>query len=120
MITTAVEKKILFLLALGMTKAELIDAIASGSKLTKADAGRMMASMTKKEFDEFLIGNDRAVIIDAISAGAKLTKADAGRALDATIESIHKALRRKLKVVFGGKGQRKLKTVFGGKDQIAK
>ena len=109
------EIKILSVLIQGMTKAELIDAIASGSKLTKADAGRvvegmpskidamrLMAKMTKKEFDEFLIGNERAIIIDAISAGAKLTKADAGRALDATIESIHKALKRKLKVVFGG------------------
>ena len=130
------EIKILSVIFQGMTKAELIDAIASGSKLTKADAGRLMkvyegmpskidaarlmACLTKKEFDEFLIGNDRAVIIDAISAGAKLTKADAGRALDATIESIHKALKRKLKVVFGGKGQRKLKTVFGGKSQMAK
>ncbi len=124
---TEKEIRILSVIFQGMTKAELIDAIASGSKLTKADAGRvyagmpskidaarMMAKMTRKEFDEFLIGNDRAVIIDAISAGAKLTKADAGRALDATIESIHKALKRKLKVVFGGKGQRKLKTVFGG------
>ncbi|MBK9284710.1 MAG: hypothetical protein IPM51_10395 [Sphingobacteriaceae bacterium] len=110
------EKRILYLLVQGMTKAELIDAIASGSKLTKADAGRMMASMKKKEFDEFLIGNERTMIIDAISAGAKLTKADAGRALGATIEAIHK----KLKVVFGGKGQRKLKTVFGGKGQITK
>lgn len=124
------EKIILFLLIQGMTKAELIDAIASSAKLTKADAGRMlkriyegmpskidaarmMVCMTKKEFDEFLIGNDRAVIIDAISAGAKLTKADAGRALDATIESIHKSLNKKLKVVFGGRFK-KLKTVFGG------
>jgi nucleoid DNA-binding protein len=70
------EKKILFLIVLGMTRKELIDSIA---------------------------------------ASAKLTKADAGRALDATIESIHKILSKKLKVVFGGKGQRKLKTVFGGK-----
>lgn len=99
------EKRILYLLVQGMSKTELIDAIASSAKLTKADAGRMMASMTKKEFDEFLLGKEKIVIIDAISAGAKLTKADAGRALDATIEAIHK----KLKVVFGGKGQRKLK-----------
>lgn len=130
MVTTAVEKKILFLLALGMNKKELIDAIASGSKLTKADAGRiyegmpskidamrLLACMSKKEFSEFLLGDDKLVIIDAISAGAKLSKADAGRALDATIESIHRSLAKKLKVVFGGKGQRKLKTVFGGKGQ---
>jgi len=94
------EKRILFMLALGMTKAELIDAIASGSKLTKADAGRMMGTIPKKEFSEFLCGTDKTALIDAIASSAKLTKADAGRALDATIESIHK----KLKVVFGGKG----------------
>lgn len=52
-----------------LNKAELIDAIASGSKLTKADAGR-------------------------IRADAKLTKADAGRGLDATIESIHISLKK--------------------------
>jgi len=32
---------------------------------------------------------------------AKLTKADAGRALDAAIEAIY----RKIKIMFGGKGQ---------------
>lgn len=48
-----------------LNKAELIDAIASGSKLTKADAGRLSGG------------------------GFKLTKADAGRGLDAAIESIH-------------------------------
>jgi len=100
MVTTVAEKRILFLLALGMNKKELIDAIASGSKLTKADAGRMMATMPKKEFSEFLSGNDKMAVIDAIASSAKLTKADAGRALDATIESIH----RKLKIAFGGKG----------------
>jgi len=51
-----------------LNKAELIDAIASGSKLTKADAGR--------------IGIFGGIF-------GKLTKADAGRALDAAIESIH-------------------------------
>ena len=110
------EKGILFLLVQGMTKAELIDSIASHSKLTKADAGRlmkvfegmpskadaarMMACMPEKELIDFLFGMKKAELIDAISAGAKLTKADAGRALDATIEQI-----KKLKVVFGGKGQ---------------
>lgn len=37
---------------------------------------------------------NKAELIDAIASGAKLTKADAGRALDATIESIHKALKK--------------------------
>lgn len=95
------EKRILFLLVQGMTKAELIDAIAAGSKLSKADAGRIIGTLPKKEFSEFLLGNEKAAIIDAISAGAKLTKADAGKSLDIAIEAIHK----KLKVVFGGKGQ---------------
>lgn len=134
-------KVILFLFVQGMTKAELIDAITASAKLTKADAGRlikvyegmpskidavrMIASMSKKELFDFLFGMKKTVLIDAISAGAMLSKADAGRALNATIESIHKALNKKLKVVFGGKGQRlinadaKLKTVFGGKGQIS-
>jgi DNA-binding protein HU-beta len=37
---------------------------------------------------------NKAELIDAIASGAKLTKADAGRALEATIESIHKALKK--------------------------
>lgn len=82
----------------GMIKAELIDEIASGRILTKAGAGRLMASMPKKEFSEFLIGTDKDALLDAIASSTKLTKADEGRALDATIESIH----RKLKTVFGG------------------
>lgn len=98
--TTEKEKKVLFMLVQGMTKAELIDAIASGSKLTKADAGRLIASLPKKEIIRILFGLEKTVLIDAIASSAKLTKADAGRALDATIEQI-----KKLKVVFGGKGQ---------------
>lgn len=94
------EKKILFTLIQGMSKAELIDAIASSAKLTKADAGRLIASLPKREIITYLFGVEKTVLIDAISAGAKLTKADAGRALDVTIEQI-----KKLKVVFGGKGQ---------------
>ena len=96
------EKKILFTLVQGMSKAELFDAIERSAKLTKADAGRLLASLPRKEFYDFFVGADKTVLIDAISAGAKFTKAEAGRALDATIESIHKALKRKLKVVFGG------------------
>lgn len=37
---------------------------------------------------------NKAELIDSIANNAKLTKADAGRALDATIESIHKALKK--------------------------
>lgn len=95
------EKRVLFALVQGMSTKELIDAIAASAKLTKADAGRLMGDMPKREFEEFLVGKEKAVIIDAISSGAKLTKADAGRALDAAIEAIHK----KLKTVFGGRGQ---------------
>ncbi|MBK7667717.1 MAG: hypothetical protein IPJ32_10480 [Sphingobacteriaceae bacterium] len=83
-----------------MSRAELIDAIASSAKPTKADAGRLIASLPKREIITYLFGVEKTVLIDAISAGAKLTKADAGRALDVTIEQI-----KKLKVVFGGKGQ---------------
>jgi len=94
------EKKILFTLIQGMNRVELIDAIASSAKLTKADAGRLIASLPKREIITYLFGVEKTVLIDAISAGAKLTKADAGRALDTTIEQI-----KKLKVVFGGNGQ---------------
>lgn len=37
---------------------------------------------------------NKAELIEAIAAGSKLTKADAGRALDATIESVSKALKK--------------------------
>lgn len=37
---------------------------------------------------------NKAELIDAISSSAKISKADAGRALDATIENIHKALKK--------------------------
>jgi DNA-binding protein HU-beta len=37
---------------------------------------------------------NKAELIEAIASSAKLTKADAGRALDATVESIHKALKK--------------------------
>ncbi len=37
---------------------------------------------------------NKAELIDAIASGAKLTKADAARALDATVESIGKALKK--------------------------
>lgn len=79
------EKRMLFLLVQGMSKTELIDAIASSAKLTKADAGRLIASLPKKEIITFLFGVEKTVLIDAIASGAKLTKADAGRALDARL-----------------------------------
>jgi DNA-binding protein HU-beta len=37
---------------------------------------------------------NKAELVDAIASGAKISKADAGRALDATIDSIHKALKK--------------------------
>lgn len=51
-----------------MTKDQLIDAIASSSKLTKADAGRLTSGAV----------NASKELIDAIASSAKLTKADAG------------------------------------------
>jgi len=95
------EKKILYALVQGMSKKELFDAISAGAKLTKADAGRLIATMTRKEFKEFLIGSDKITLIDAIAASGKLTKADAGRVVDQVFE----AIANKLKTVFGGKGQ---------------
>lgn len=122
------EKEILFLFVQGISKKELIDAISMGAKLTKADAGKIITVLPKVVINQViyidakiahgkLTKADKVALIDAIAASAKLTKADAGRALDATIESIHKSLAKKLKVVFGGRGLRKLKTVFGGKGQ---
>ena len=59
----------------------------------------MKTTETKKEIILFLaFGMTRKELIDAIVVGSKLSKADAGRALDAAI----KAIRKKLKVVFGG------------------
>jgi DNA-binding protein HU-beta len=37
---------------------------------------------------------NKAELIDAIASSSKLSKADAGRALDAAVESIHKALKK--------------------------
>jgi DNA-binding protein HU-beta len=37
---------------------------------------------------------NKAELIDAIASGAGLTKADAGRALEAALESMHKALKK--------------------------
>lgn len=37
---------------------------------------------------------NKAELIDAIASSTKMSKADAGRALDATVESIHKALKK--------------------------
>lgn len=94
-----------FPMVTNMTKAELIDAIASGSKLTKADAGRLAQKIIVDKLIQFDLVVMKTKLIDVIAVSAKLTKADAGRALDATIESIHKALNKKLKTVFGGRGQ---------------
>ncbi len=37
---------------------------------------------------------NKSELIDAIASSSKLSKADAGRALDATVESINKALKK--------------------------
>lgn len=46
----------------------------------------------------------KADIIDRIASGAKLSKADAGRALDSTLDSIKKALKKGQKVTLVGFG----------------
>ena len=47
---------------------------------------------------------NKAELIEAIAAGAKISKADAGRALDSTIESVSKALKKGDKVSLVGFG----------------
>ena len=71
-----------------MTKGELIDAIASGSKLTKADAGRL-TGQTSEDWLNLQVegGNGTDCGKTEIRSHSKLTKADAGRNLDAAIES---------------------------------
>lgn len=100
-----IKRTIVFLFA-QLSKAEktqLIDAIAEGSKLTKADAGRILAPIPEAELTGIglISGMNKLKLIDAIAASAKLSKADAGRITEAENE----AFWRKLKTVFGGKGQ---------------
>jgi 3-keto-L-gulonate-6-phosphate decarboxylase len=61
-------------------KKQVIDALNSGAKLTKADAGRLLSSMPIKELAGIglISGMAKAELIDAIKESAKLTKADAG------------------------------------------
>jgi hypothetical protein len=68
-----------------MKKKELIDAVASGSKLTKADAGRLI-NQTNDFYDslvsEYGLSNAIAIkiikkIVSAKADGSKLTKAEA-------------------------------------------
>ncbi|WP_394775949.1 hypothetical protein [Flavobacterium sp.] len=69
-----------------MKKKELIDAIASGSKLTKADAGRLINQtndfyntvMAQYSFTDATTLKIIKKIITAKADGSKLTKADAG------------------------------------------
>jgi hypothetical protein len=70
-----------------MKKKELIDAIAAGAKLTKADAGRLI-NQTNAFYEgvtkEFGLSSTAALkftkqIVAAKTDGSKLTKADAGR-----------------------------------------
>lgn len=76
------KRTIVFLFAqLGKTdKKQVIDALNSGAKLTKADAGRLLSPMPIKELAGIglISGIAKAELIDAIKESAKLTKADAG------------------------------------------
>jgi len=47
---------------------------------------------------------NKGELIDAIAAQAKLTKADAGRALEATMESIEKSLKKGDRIALVGFG----------------
>lgn len=61
-------------------KKQLIDALASGAKLTKADAGKLLSPIPIREITGIglISGMTKAQLIDAIASSAKLTKADAG------------------------------------------
>jgi hypothetical protein len=76
------KRTIIFLFAqLSKTdKKQLIDAIFAGSKLTKADAERLLSPIPTKELVGIglISGMTKAQLIDAIASSAKLTKADAG------------------------------------------
>jgi hypothetical protein len=76
------KRTILFLFAqLNKTdKKQLIDALASGATLTKADAGRLLNPIPIKELAGIglISGMNKKELIDAIASGSKLTKADAG------------------------------------------
>jgi DNA-binding protein HU-beta len=47
---------------------------------------------------------NKAELIESIASSAKLTKADAGRALDATLESISKSLKKGDRIALVGFG----------------
>lgn len=61
-------------------KSELIDSIAKSAKLTKAEIGQLLSSISLTELTGLglLAGMNKTKLIDAIASGAKLTKADAG------------------------------------------
>lgn len=69
-------------------KGELIDAIAAGSKLTKADAGKFIENPKVRKVEEWLnisieadapCHSGTVVPKIAVRSHAKLTKADSGR-----------------------------------------
>ena len=63
-----------------LEKKELIDAIAAGAKLTKADAGKLLDKIPMKGLVGIglISGMNKTKLIDAIIARAKLSRADAG------------------------------------------
>lgn len=65
---------------LDMNKAELIDAIASGSKLTKADAGRFLERKSEQWFNLQVEGaNGSECGKTEVRSNSKLTKAEPGK-----------------------------------------
>ncbi len=65
-------------------KSDLLDAIAKSAKLTKAEIGKLLSSISIAELTGLglISGMNKKELIDAIASGSKLTKADAGRNLD--------------------------------------
>lgn len=88
--TTEIKKQIALMLTRKMSKKDrenLIKAIASQSKLTKADAGRMFAMPITIQILIAIFGMSKKELIDSIAAGSKLTKADADRIIKRMTEA---------------------------------
>ena len=61
-------------------KSDLFDTLAKSTKLTHAEAGRLLSAIPLSELAGIglIAGMNKTKLIDAIASGSKLTKADAG------------------------------------------
>lgn len=72
------------------------ETLADGIAVTRQGGARDPPVVMKKinHWIEDSLTMNKSELVEAVSKGAKLTKADAGRALDATIDSITRALKK--------------------------